>query len=307
MVEPLSSVIRPESGPSLPALARLARPAPQNLIAAELESRSSPGDIVVDLFGRGGWVSRAAVNRLRRAYVFESSALTRLLAELVMRPPDIRHFDAAVNAMAVQPRGEVGLRQAIQDMYATRCPTCGRSVVADEFIWDGDAPAPSRKVYRCLVCRDQQGGAEQRSAPTDEEDTERLSRLESADSAREALRSRFPVLDGHEELPDQLLGLYTPRNLVSMEAILARLEQDLRAAPIEAALRLGLLHVVLPASRLNSYPGRVAGLRIVNASVRGPGERQWREANLWRLFEDGCRMVLSFIQRLEGSGTDGMN
>ena len=89
--------------------------------------------------------------------------------------------------------------------------------------------------------------------------------------------------------------------LVALQAILERIELDLRAAPIEAGLRLGLAHALLPASRLHSYPGRVGALRIVNGTVRLPGDRQWRERNPWLLFEDGCRLVRGFIQRLEAS------
>src|SRR3990172_6196823 len=230
MADPLSSLIRPDRGPSLPSLDRFAPPPPGNLVVAEIEARSSPRDVVIALHGRGGWIARAAIGRLRRAYVHESTALTRLAAEVVLRPPDLRHFDAAVNALAAQPRGEVGLRQALNELFSSRCATCERMVVVDEFI-----------------------------------------------------------------------DLGTPRTLVSIEAILSRLDQDLRAAPIEAALRLALLHVLLPASRLNSYPGRLAALRIVGGHVRPPGDRQWRERNPWLLFEDGCRLVRGFIQRLEGA------
>ncbi|MGZ6272643.1 MAG: hypothetical protein ACXWPJ_11330, partial [Candidatus Limnocylindrales bacterium] len=99
MAEPLSSLIRPELGPSLPSFTRLAPPPPANLVAAELEARSGPGDIVIDLHGRGGWVARAAIGRLRRTLDFETVALTRLLGEVVLRPPDLRHFDAAINAL----------------------------------------------------------------------------------------------------------------------------------------------------------------------------------------------------------------
>ncbi len=304
MAEPLSSLIRPDTGPSLPFLARLAPSPAPNLLAAELEGRSSPGDIVIDLFGRGGWVARAAVGRLRRTLDFESMALTRLVAEVVLRPPDLRHFDAAVGSLGAQPRGESGLRQALNASFASRCPTCGRPIVVDEFIWDGDAPAPFRKTYRCTACRDQLGGGEQRSAPTDEADIALASALvgsTEAIRAREALRERFPQPEGATDLADRILDLYTARSLVALQAILERIELDLRAAPIEAGLRLGLAHALLPASRLHSYPGRVGALRIVNGTVRLPGDRQWRERNPWLLFEDGCRLVRGFIQRLEAS------
>ena len=301
MADLLASLIRPDRGPSLPSLDRFAPPPPMNLVVAEIEARSSPGDVVIDLHGRGGWIARAAIGRLRRAYVHESTALTRLAAEVVLRPPDLRHFDAAVNALAAQPRGEVGLRQALNELFSSRCATCERMVVVDEFIWDGGAPAPFRKIYRCPACRDQVGGGEGRSVPVDEADRERARSAPADAAARAALRDRLPVPHGGEALVDEVLDLWTPRTLVSIEAILSRLDQDLRAAPIEAALRLALLHVLLPASRLNSYPGRLAALRIVGGRVRPPGGRQWRERNPWLLFEDGCRLVRGFIQRLEAA------
>lgn len=299
MAEPLSSLIRPEMGPSLPSLARLAPPPPLNLIAAEIESRSGPGDIVVDLHGRGGWIARTALARLRRAYDFETTALGHLLAEVVLRPPDLRHFDAAVNALAVQPHGDLDVRQALNGLWASHCPVCGRGVIVDEFIWDGAASAPSRKTYRCNGCRDLPGGG-QRSVAADEADAELAAAQHGQGAARALLLERFPTVgDPEATLPDELLDLYTPRSLVALEAILREIEAGLRAAPIEAALRLALLHVLLPASRLNSYPGRVGALRVSHGHVRPPGDRQWRERNPWLLFEDGCRLVRGFIQRLD--------
>ncbi len=299
MPETLSSLIRPEQGPLLPTFERLAPPPPLNVVAAEIEARSRPGDVVVDLFGRGGWVARTAIAHLRRSYTFESAPLTRLLAEIVLRPPDIRHFDAAVQSLAAHPRGDGNVRQSIAELFASRCPTCGRSVTVDEFIWDGEAEAPFRKSYRCATCRDQVGGGEQRTTGTDAADAARAQATQASHEDLDALLSRYAVIAGLEGLPAQLLSLYTPRTLAAFHAIVERLDGDLRAAPVEAALRLAFLHAVLPASKLNSYPGRVAALRISNGRVRLPGGHQWRERNPWLLFEDGCRLVRGFIQRIQ--------
>ena len=43
---------------------------------------------------------------------------------------------------------------------------------------------------------------------------------------------------------------------------------DLRAAPVMAALRLALLHAILPASRLGTGPGRRTTLRVASGHVR---------------------------------------
>ena len=298
MAEPLSSLIRPHRGPILPALERLAPAPPDNLVAAEIDARTAPGDIIVELHGRGGWVARSAVNRLRRVYDLEASALTRLVAEIVLRPPDLRHLDAALNALAVQPRGNVGLRDAVNGPFTSTCANCGRPVIVEEFIWDGEAPAPSRKSYRCTACR----AGEVRLAPVTREDIDRAHETDDT-VASAALRRRFPTPDPDHSLPDQLLDLYTPRSLVAIQGIIERIESDLRAQSIQAALRLAVVHILLPSSRLNSYPGRAAALRISSGRVRQVGDRQWRERNPWLLFEEGCRVVRAFAQRLEGAAT----
>src|SRR6187200_2456777 len=167
---------RADVGGNLPVFERLA-PAPSPaLLAARIEAHTGPGDIVVDLAGRGGWVARAALDRQRRAVSIESSPLTRMLAEVVLRPPDVRHLDAAFQGMSASPRRESSLKVSLGDLYATRCPTCGRMLVAEEFIWAAAEPAPEAvaRVYRCTVCRDQRGETEVRQAPLDAEDLVRL-------------------------------------------------------------------------------------------------------------------------------------
>jgi hypothetical protein len=300
MVEALSSLIRPHRGAVFPALERLAPPPPDNLIAAEIESRTGPGDIVVALHGRGGAVSKAAINRLRRAYDVESAALTRLAALVVLRPPDVRHLDAALNAMAVQPSGNVGLRAAINDWYTSPCPECGRPVIVDEYIWEGESTTPARKSYRCAACRSGEGG---RPVPVSEEDLALANEMDASRSI-ETLLQRFPPGPEHgDELAHQVLDLYTPRTLNALAAIIDRIDRDLRPEPISAALRLAVVHMLLPASRLNSYPGRVAALRIQGGRIRRSTDKQWRERNPWLLFEEGCRIVRSFVQRVESQIT----
>ena len=298
---------RAEPGFTLPALERIAPPPPPDLVAARIEAYSAPGDIVADLHGRGGWIARAAIGRQRRALTLESSPLARLLAEIVLRPPDIRHLDAAFGALGASPRGDTSLKLAVGDLFATRCATCERALIADDIIWaslEGEPAAPSRKLYRCTVCRAQRGGAEQRQAAVDDLDLARASAEVGADEVRRRLAERFPVPEGGGALVGELLALHTDRQLVGLAAILERVEGDLRASPVEAALRLAFIHAILPASRLHASPGRTAALRVVGGHVRPPALDQWRERNPWLAFEDGFRHVRGFVQRLD-SGTLG--
>lgn len=311
-------LLRAEPGFSLPAFERFAPPPPPALVAARLEAHSQPGDIVLDLHARGGWVARAAIDAQRVAVSLESTPLDRLLAEIVLRPPDLRHLDAAVQGLAASARRDSSLKTSITDRFASRCATCERPVTLDQVDWEpaayvDAAPAvtegalagwaPSRALYRCTVCRDQLGGGEVRTVRADPVEASRVLDPD-ARTARLRLRERFPVLDAGDGLPDALLDLHTPRQLVALASILERVEGDLRAAPVAAALRLAFLHAVGPASRLAGQGGRVAGLRIANGAVRVPGGDTWRERNPWLAFEDGVRVVRGFIQRLE-SGVYG--
>lgn len=293
-------------GTGLPDLDRWAPPPPPAAVVARLEAGSAAGDVVLDPFGRGGWVARAAADLRRKAVTLEGGPLERLLAELVLRPPDLRHLDAAVQALGASARGTTSLRASITDRWAGPCPGCGRRIVVDEVAWTTDRGRPRalRRHWRCAVCRDQLGGGEARQGPPADDEAERADDP-GAPAARARLRARFPVPPGAEALVDDVLDLHTPRQLAGLEAILARIEGDLRAAPLAAALRLALLHAVLPASRLATSADRVAPLRIATGRVRLPAGTQWRERNPWLAFEDGVRLVRGFVQRIEGLAADG--
>ena len=316
MADPLSSLIRANAGPQLPAFERFAPAPAENVIVAELTARTAPGDVVIDLHGRGGWVARNAIGALRRVYACEATALTRLLAEVVMRPPDLRHFDAGISTLATHPRGDDELRRAIEAPWISRCPTCGRPVVVEEYIWETDAPdprAPTRKVFHCAFCRNSARAEESRVEPLDDQDialAHAMSEGDATTAAHAALLQRFPAPAGAadsrpaERLATEILALYTPRVVAALEAIVTRLDSDLRAAQVGAALRLGLVQALLPASRLNSYPGRVGSLRIRHGHVQQPTAAAWRERNPWLAFEEGTRQVRNFIARVEqGAGT----
>ncbi len=290
---------RAEPGFTLPAFERLAAPPPPDLLASRLEANSAPGDLVADLHGRGGWVARAAIDRQRRAFSLETGPLTRLLAELVLRPPDLRHLDAAFSSLAASPHGESSLRLSITELFATRCTTCGRTLPIDEAEWEGGEPV--RLHYRCQLCRDQQGRPEHQVVEPGPVDRERAARDVGAAEVRRRLRERFPVPDGGDALIDALLDLHTDRQLVGLAAILARIEGDLRAAPVESALRLAFLHAVLPASRLGLGGARMPTLRIAGGMIRSAIPERWRERNPWLAFEDGHRQVRSFVQRLDAA------
>ncbi len=288
-------------GPRLPALERLSPVPDMALVEAEIAARTKAGDVVLELHGRGGWITRGAIDALRRSFTIETTALTRLVAEILLRPPDLRHFDAAVSGIAVDARGmEGGLRAAIEASYASRCPGCGNTVTVSEFVWKADAEDPSRRSFKCSRCRDNR--AERRPIAVDPDDLYRARSVDAA-AARDFLRGRFPAPVPDHPLPDELVDLYPPRAQVALAAILERIETELRSPSVQAALRLALVHMALSISRLNGYPGRVASVRISGGHVRGSNSRQWRERNVWMAFEEGVKVVRAFVQAIDGGGS----
>jgi hypothetical protein len=109
------------------------------------------------------------------------------------------------------------------------------------------------------------------------------------------LRARFPVLDGRDDLVEEVLDLFTPRNLYALHVIGAKIESELRDPGTIAVMRLALAACLLPSSRLNGYPGRVASLRITGGHVRQPASRHQREVNVWRAFEQSYRDVRAAV------------
>ena len=300
---------RLEGGLGLPVFERIAPSLPPSVLASLIEADTRPGEAVLDLNGRGGWVARAAIAGQRRAVDVEALSLTRLLAEVVVRPPDMRHVDAAVQAIAARPLLGAALKDAVDGLFASRCPTCGLEIVLDSLVWDSapskggseaaaGAPRPTRREFGCGACGRRSGDPELRHAAPEPEDLALAAFAGLPDETRDQLKTRFPAPAG-SGLPDQLLGLHTPRQLVGLHAILTAIELDTRAAPVTAALRLAFLLTVASASRLNAVRGKPATVRIAGGELRTVLPGTWRERNPWPAFLDGLAAVRDFSAHLE--------
>jgi hypothetical protein len=337
---------------------RYASPA-DNLLDLELAALGRPGDTVLDPWAGTGWTARRGVAAGLRVVAAEPSPFGQLAAQALLFAPDARAIQAAFSQLSASRRVDVPLRQHIEELYLTRCATCRRPVVADQFIWPRDAPAPQRKIYRCANCDLAVGALPERVAPIDENDLTKLGLDELAKSLQQPtatpaaagglaaadpnaelpqpaasppslqpdsgprwastvnpqpvrvepgdvrqglqyqqLAQRFPVLDGRDEIVDELLALYTPRNLYALQTIANKIDAEFRDEPMAAVMRLALAACLLPASRLNGHPGRVASLRISHGHVRQPASRNQREVNVWHLFDAAIAEVAGAVAPL---------
>ena len=262
-----------EPGFSLPAFERLAPPPPPALVASRIELHSSAGRRRRRPVrpGRLGGPRRGRPPAPGRHPRVEPA--TRLLAEVVLRPPDLRHLDAAFQALAASPRRESSLKVSIGDLYATRCATCdadarrstrspGRSTASDGARRRArPSRGRSRKHYRCTVCRDQlrrrraapgpaRRGRPAAGAATDVGvDAVRRGPARAVPGPSTAAR-RWPTRSS--TCTRRASSSASPRSSSGSRATCG-------PRPSLAALRLAFLHAILPASRLGER--RRAGSR----------------------------------------------
>ena len=196
----LDHVVLPRRRPGLALLERH-RPSPaDNVLDAELAAFAAPGDTVLDPWAGTGSVARRAVGHGMRAVAADASPFSQLAAIALLNAPDASVLDAAFAQLAGSRRVDVPLKQHIEELYASRCATCRRQIVVDQFIWPRDGDAPGRKIYRCASCDASIGGPEERVAPVDEVDLAKLG-IERGE------RAPVPIADEAEELPPAPIGL----------------------------------------------------------------------------------------------------
>ena len=187
-------------------------------------------------------------------------------------------------------------RVAMRELYGSRCATCRAPVVVEAFLWDRDAPVPSKKAFRCGVCA--RDGRALLIETTDAEDEERTRRLEPRGMAYWQFVERFGGDAAVAALGESVAQLYTPRNVTALMATLRAIETAVEHEPARALLRLCLVEVIVTGSRLNAVAGHGAGLRIEKGRARRGHAAQTRELNVWLEYERTVRELVGWLDRL---------
>ncbi len=242
-------------------------PIPGAVVAAYLQAYTRPGDLVLDPFCEGPTVLRQAVCTGRSAIASSFNPLAVMAARLSLSPPERRQLDAAITRLGDAPRLGVPLSQYLQDLYAVRCPRCGRSTPADAFVWERDSATLSRIDWQCRHCAHQSVAPSSFDSPAFEErGLHYWHTLERIAPRGEPLHERA----------QQWLELYTPRNLHALSNLLLKIE-SLFDGEVQQTLKLLLLACLDACSSLCApeSPGSRHRLRPPARFV---------ERNVWRAF-----------------------
>ncbi len=242
------------------------------------------------------WSAADAAERCGRRGVARSrEPLGEWARAAVAAAPSGEEILAALERVAESALVGTPHRVAMRELYGSRCATCRAPVVVEAFLWDRDAPVPSKKAFRCGVCA--RDGRALLIEPTDAEDEERTRRLEPRGMAYWQLVERFGADPALAALGESVGALYTPRNITALMATLRGVETAVDHDGARAMLRLCLLETIVSGSRLNAVAGHGAGLRIEKGRARGGHASQTRELNVWLEYERTVRELVAWLDR----------
>ncbi|MBN1180601.1 MAG: hypothetical protein JXD18_15435 [Anaerolineae bacterium] len=269
--------------PTLPAdpLARYRSPELPDAARGFIEHLTAPGDVVIDLFCQGPALVKQAAQAGRRAIGASVNPINLLIARLELDPPpDLAQLNAALTRLGDAPKGDRPLRRHMADVYRTRCVGCGADGVARWFAWDGEAHYPFAKAVHCLHCGDVEG-------PTDEADIAAARRFPAKGLPYHYVLGRAAPPDHPaRERAEELVALYTPRNLAALVDVTMRVEGLALHDSVRAALHGALLQAFDRGSSLDAADAARERPRVLRPPLR------FLERNVWLQLEAEVALLM---------------
>jgi hypothetical protein len=200
--------------------------------------------------------------------------------EMLSRAPSKALFQSVLRELSIQKKGTERLEAHIQNLYLTRCSSCGKEVAADYFIWRKSENAPFAKSYHCPACRDEG------EHPVTEDDLERLAPYKRSDPLHRA-RALERVPGGTREARqnlEEVLNIYASRALYALFTLINKLE-GMPLTPQRRTLMDALLLSALDAGH-SLWPNEDGSERPRALNI--PAE--YIEKNLWLALESALEV-----------------
>src|SRR5882672_9232169 len=267
---------------------------PRSLAETFATAYAPPRGLVLDPLAHPASAADAAERADRRGIARSREPLGSWARGVVQSAPPADEILAEFERVAESALIGTPHRVAMRELYGSHCATCRAPVVVEAFLWERDAPVPSKKAFRCGVCA--RDGRALLIEPVDQDDEERTRRLEPRGMAYWQLVERFGADPAAAALGESVAALYTPRNATALMATLRAIETAADATPeAQALLRLCLLETIVSGSRLNAVAGHGAPLRIEKGRARRGHAAQTRETNVWLEYERTVRELLAWL------------
>ena len=291
--ERLESFVPVETVPLPRPLHRFGTAFPLGLADAYVTAYTDERAAVLDPLAHPYSAADAAQRTDRVGIARSPQAIGAWARGVIAAAPSLADVTAAIELVGDSTLGGAAHRVMMRDLYTSHCGTCRGPVVVEAFLWERDAPAPTKKAFRCTICARE--GRALLIEPSAVEDEERARRVEGDGLAYWQFVERFGPGEERRVLAQSIAALYTPRNLAALMGTLRAIETALPDGTSKAFLRLCLLEVIVSGSRLNAVAGHGAPLRIEKGRARRGQAAQSREVNVWLEFERTARELAAWL------------
>jgi hypothetical protein len=266
----------PGSGPppELP-LGRFLPPVPQGMVAAWCRENLNPGCRVLEPFGFNPLVSIEIALAGFPVLVTVNNPIQSFILQVLASAPQQDELVAALQDLAVCPKGDDRMEPYIRSLYQVNCADCHRQVEADAFLWRKGENQPYAVQVDCPFC-----GARGEQAV----DEEMLSAIAPLPPFRlHQARALNRITSKNDPLRPQVmhaLNAYPTRPLIVLQTIINKLE-SLEQTPRRRELLTALvLCAADQGNTLWAYPSpRDRPRQIVVPAI-------FQEKNLWKVMEN---------------------
>ena len=266
----------PGSGPppELP-LGRFLPPVPQGMVGAWCQENLQAGDWVLDPFGFSPLMAVEIALAGFPVLVTVNNPIQAFILKVLTSAPQQDELVAALQDLAITPKGEDRMEPYIRSLYQVRCTACHRQIEADAFLWRKGEENPYAVIADCPFC-----GATGEQ-PFSEETQADLTPLPPFQLHQARALNRITLKN--DPLRPQVrnaLNAYPARPLIILQTIINKLdslEQTSRRRDLLTAL---ILCAADQGNTLWAYPSpRDRPRQIVIPPV-------YQEKNLWKVMEE---------------------
>jgi len=268
----LSGGIHANPGP----LARYLPPLPDGVVENWLVSQSPPIPLSAWILDPFGASPRTVVELARAGYrvlVTANNPVARFLIEMTAHPPLEAEFRAALADLATAKKGDERIEPHLRALYTTECLRCGRSIMADAFIWERDAASPYARIYTCLYCGDNG------EHPTTSADANRATIAIAGLHRTRALERVAALNDPDRPNAEEALAAYPPRAVYALFTLINKLDGLILSPVRRRCLQALLLSTCDQANAMWAYPTTRERPRHLGVPPR------YRENNIWLALE----------------------
>src|SRR4030042_3860267 len=148
-MEHINYAIMPKTHPSMYLMHKYWARKPHNVVSEYIRYYSKEGEIVLDPFGGSGVTAMEAIKAGRKAVSIDLNPMSAFIIENTLSQASPQEIEEQFRKI------ETKLKDKINGLYETKCPKCGKKVIAICLHWDKSKPI--KVMFECDPCNTRKG------------------------------------------------------------------------------------------------------------------------------------------------------